>query len=53
VGASHFLEAAVLPCSDDEARAEGAACDDQVVRHGDLSGILDLRRRGDKSEEKI
>src|SRR5258707_1510719 len=34
MGPRHFLEAAVLPCSNDKPRVESAACDDQIVRHG-------------------
>ena len=52
MGACHFLETAVLPCSNDEPRFESAARNDQIVRHVVLREILDLPRLADKSQNK-
>jgi len=41
VSAGHFGEAAILPCSDDEAGVKGAAGDDKLIGHwGSLRGGL-------------
>ena len=53
VGASHFLKAAVLPGTDNEARVESTACNHKCVWHDDLEiisvksgGVRRHRRKG-------
>ena len=51
VSAGHFLKAAVLPCSDDEARIKRSTCDNELIWHEGFSKEIVVLGECDKQTQ--